>query len=175
MRCSGTGTKRLLIRNVGPTLASFGVTGALTDPQLTLQRYDAATGAYSTVATNDNWGTTTPLSTLTTTTASLGAFALASASADSALLVDLAPGQYTALAGGVGGSTGVALVELYDADTTTPTARLSNIATRGYVGTGNIAIVDRSGRVRKFVDGLIGNAPKRVMEELARLRTEGRP
>ncbi len=45
----------------------------------------------------------------------------------------------------------------------------------GYVGTGNIAIVDRSGRVRKFVDGLSGTAPKRVMEELARLRTEVRP
>ncbi|MBI5688900.1 MAG: lamin tail domain-containing protein [Verrucomicrobia bacterium] len=133
---SGTGTKRLLIRNVGPTLATFGVTGALADPQVTLQRYDATSGGYTTVAANDNWGTTSGLANLTTATASLGAFALAAGSADSALLVDLAPGQYTALAGGANGSTGVALVELYDADTTTPTARLSNIATRGYVGSG---------------------------------------
>jgi hypothetical protein len=133
---SGSGTKRLLIRNVGPTLGAFGVTDALADPQLTLQRYNPATGTYTTVATNDNWGTTPALAALTTTTASLGAFALANGSADSALIVDLAPGQYTATASGANNTTGVALVELYDADATTPTARLSNIATRGFVGTG---------------------------------------
>jgi hypothetical protein len=134
---SGTGTKRLLIRNIGPTLASFGVANALADPQLTLKRYNAATATYSDVAANDNWTTTVALSTLTTTTASLGAFALASGSADAALLVELTPGQYTASAAGVNDGTGVALVELYDADTGTPTARLSNIATRGFVGTGD--------------------------------------
>jgi hypothetical protein len=139
---TGTGTKRLLLRNVGPTLSGFGVSGALADPQLTLKRYDATTGAYVDVATNDNWGTTAALSTLTSTTASLGAFALTSGSADSALLVDLAPGQYSASAGGAGNGTGICLLELYDADTaTTPTAKLNNIATRGFVGTGSNIII----------------------------------
>jgi hypothetical protein len=104
--------------------------------QLTLQRYDPATAAYVTVATNDNWSSTPALAALANTTASLGAFALGSNSADAALLVDLPPGQYTAQAAGTSGTTGIALVELYDADPGTPTARLGNIATRGYVGTG---------------------------------------
>ncbi|MBL9200806.1 MAG: lamin tail domain-containing protein, partial [Opitutaceae bacterium] len=113
---TGTGTKRVLLRNVGPTLGTFGVTGALADPVLTLKRYDPATAAYVDVAGNDNWGTNVPLLTLTTTTASLGAFALATGSGDSALLVDLPPGQYSASAGGANNGTGIALLELYDAD-----------------------------------------------------------
>lgn len=139
---TGAGTKRVLLRNVGPTLATLGVTGALADPQLTLKRYDQATAAYVDVATNDNWGSTTPLLTLTSTTAALGAFALATGSADSALLLDLPPGQYSASAGGANNGTGIALLELYDADTAAaPTAKLNNIATRGFVGTGgNIMI-----------------------------------
>jgi hypothetical protein len=78
---------------------------------------------------------------LTTTTASLGAFALADRSADAALLVDLAPGQYSASAGGANNGTGIALLELYDADATGSTARFSNIATRGFVGTGSDIII----------------------------------
>lgn len=138
---TGTGTKRVLLRNVGPTLASFGVSGALADPQLTLKRYNQATAAYVDVASNDNWSTNAPQLTLTNTTASLGAFALAANSADSALLIDLPPGQYSATAGGANDGSGIALLELYDADATTPTAKLNNIATRGFVGTGgNIMI-----------------------------------
>ncbi|MBL9202231.1 MAG: hypothetical protein JNL39_17100, partial [Opitutaceae bacterium] len=73
---------------------------------------------------------------------SLGAFALATGSGDSALLVDLPPGQYSASAGGANNGTGIALLELYDADPAgSPTAKLNNIATRGFVGTGaNIMI-----------------------------------
>jgi hypothetical protein len=94
------------------------------------------------VASNDNWGSTTVLTTLMSTTASLGAFALTTGSGDSALLVDLPPGQYSATAGGVNDGTGIALLELYDADTAaTPTAKLNNIATRGFVGTGSNIVI----------------------------------
>ena len=45
----------------------------------------------------------------------MGAFALASpASRDAALLVTLQPGSYTAQLSGVGGTTGVALIEIYE-------------------------------------------------------------
>ncbi|MDP3073325.1 MAG: lamin tail domain-containing protein [Opitutaceae bacterium] len=139
---TGTGTKRVLLRNVGPTLAGFGVTGVLADPQLTLKRYDQAAAAYVDVAANDNWGSNTPLLTLISTTASLGAFPLTTSSADSALLVDLPPGQYTASAGGANNGTGIALLELYDADpAAASTAKLNNIATRGFVGTGANIII----------------------------------
>ena len=139
---TGTGTKRVLLRNVGPTLGGFGVSGTLVDPQLTLKRFDPTAGTYVDVASNDNWGSTTALTTLMSTTASLGAFALTTGSGDSALLVDLPPGQYSATAGGVNDGTGIALLELYDADTAaTPTAKLNNIATRGFVGTGSNIVI----------------------------------
>ena len=61
---------------------------------------------------NDNWGGT---SALTTAFSQIGAFALTNnASRDAALLVTLAPGSYTAQVSGTGGTTGVALVEVYE-------------------------------------------------------------
>lgn len=133
---SGTGTKRLLIRAVGPTLTGFGVSGALVDPSLTLKRYNAATQAYVDVTANDNWGTAANAVTLAETTTAVGGFPLAPGAADAAMLVDLAPGQYTAVTGAANNGTGVALVELYDADTG-PGTRLANIATRAFVSTGD--------------------------------------
>ncbi|MBL9212204.1 MAG: lamin tail domain-containing protein [Opitutaceae bacterium] len=137
---SGTGTRRLLVRAVGPTLASFGVGGTLADPQLALKRYDPASGAYVDVVANDNWGTAADAGALASTTVAVGAFALATASADAALLVDLPAGQYSAVASGAGSGTGVTLVELYDHSGGTQ-ARLANLATRGYVGTGGDVLI----------------------------------
>jgi hypothetical protein len=102
---SGTGTRRLLIRAVGPTLAAFGVTGTLADPQLTVFN------GQTVVASNDNWdATATPLATQT----GAGGFALTAASKDAALIVNLAPGSYTAQVSGIANTTGVALVEIYE-------------------------------------------------------------
>ncbi len=137
---AGSASKRLLIRAVGPTLGAFGVSGVLADPNLTLQRYNAATAAYATVATNDNWSAAANAATVTTTTAAVGGFPLGATAADAALLVDLAPGQYTAAVGAANNGTGVALVELYDADSGTPSSRLANLATRAFVGTGDNAV-----------------------------------
>lgn len=137
---AGTGTKRLLIRAVGPTLATFGVGGTLADPQLTLKRYDAATATYVDVTSNDNWGSAANAATIATTTNSVGAFALANGSADAAMVVDLAAGQYSAVASGANNGTGVALVELYD-NSGGSDARLANIATRGYVGVGGDVLI----------------------------------
>lgn len=127
----GTGTKRILLRSVGPGLAS-ALSTFLPDPQLTL--IDQDTGA--TVDANDDWGTNANKATIITTTQDVGAGGLAEDSKDAVLLVDLAPGHYTALAAGVGGQTGIALVEFYDADDA-PTAQLVNMSTRGFVGTGD--------------------------------------
>jgi hypothetical protein len=104
---AGTGTARLLIRAVGPTLAAFGLAGVLADPQLTLFRGSTA------LATNDNWNTQPDAAALAATAAQVGAFPLPAGSRDAALLVTLPPGSYTATVGGVGATTGTALVELY--------------------------------------------------------------
>ncbi|MCX6932890.1 MAG: pectinesterase family protein, partial [Verrucomicrobia bacterium] len=74
---SGTGTKDVLIRGIGPTLAEFGVPGVLADPSLKLQQ-----GAVV-LAENDNWGNAPAL---LAASQSVGAFALAATAKDAALL-----------------------------------------------------------------------------------------
>jgi hypothetical protein len=70
--------------------------------------------------------------------AQLFAFPLPENSADSALLVTLAPGDYTAQATSANGASGVALVEVYDADAagSSGASRLLNASVRAHVGTG---------------------------------------
>ena len=103
---TGNGPKNLLIRGVGLTLGQFGVPGALADPQLALFNSSSVQ-----IGQNDDWGGGASLAAAFT---SVGAFALPAASKDSALLVTLQPGSYTAQVSGVNNSTGVALVEIYE-------------------------------------------------------------
>lgn len=103
---AGTGAKDVLVRAIGPTLGSaFGVTGAASDPQLTLN------AAQTRVAANDNWGGGTDLA---EAFASAGAFALPANSRDAAVVATLVPGNYTVQVSGVGGGTGLVLVEVYE-------------------------------------------------------------
>lgn len=102
---SGGNPVTMLIRGIGPGLTQFGVGGVLANPRL--QLFSGST----LVGDNDNWG---GLAQLSTAAASVGAFALPANSLDSALLVNLQPGGYTAQVIGVGNTTGVALVELYE-------------------------------------------------------------
>ncbi len=129
------GNKTLLLRATGPALAGFGVAGALADPKLEL--YSGSTK----IAENDNWST--PVGTATPVTAAsfsaVGAFGLAAGSLDSALLATLAPGSYTAQVSGVGGGTGVSLIEVYEVGAVG--ARLANISTRAQVGTGGNILI----------------------------------
>lgn len=123
----GTGDKKVLVRAVGPTLATapFNVTGVLTSPRLTLYR------GGTTVATNAGWGGTAALSAAFT---QVGAFPLPTTSADAALLQTLPGGGYTVHVTGPTGARGVALLEVYDADTGSPAVELANISTRAMVG-----------------------------------------
>ncbi|MBI5691115.1 MAG: DUF1566 domain-containing protein [Verrucomicrobia bacterium] len=107
---AGTEPKRLLIRAVGPGLAGFGVGGILADPQLVLYRQ----GAAAPVQQNDDWGSGGGGAAVAAAAAQAGSFPLAAGSRDSALLVVLDPGAYSAQVSGVGGTAGVALLEIYD-------------------------------------------------------------
>jgi hypothetical protein len=106
---SGTGTEELLVRADGPALTQYGVTGVLGAP--TLSVYDAAG---TLVASNTGWGTGSGASQIPGVTSSVGAFPLVAGSADCALIVNLQPGGYTIQISGVGGTTGVALAEIYE-------------------------------------------------------------
>jgi hypothetical protein len=105
---SGSESKRVLIRGVGPTLSTLGVPGTLADPQLHVIR-QGAPAATATVASNDNWDAA-----LASTFSGIGAFGLTAGSRDAALVVTLPPGSYTAQVSGVGNTTGVAIVEVYE-------------------------------------------------------------
>ncbi len=102
----GAAPLRLLVRAVGPSLARFGVDGLLADPVLTIRPL----GDDAILARNDDWGGAAEL---LQAFAAVGAFGLSSdASRDSAVVVELPPGGYTAVVSGSG--EGVALVELYE-------------------------------------------------------------
>ena len=141
---TGTKSKQVLLRAVGPGLAAFGVPGTLADPILTLQ---TAASVPVAVATNDNWETPTTTSpaaaaTVSATAARVGAFALPAGSKDAVILATLPPGGYTALVSSPDGSTGVVLLEAYDADSPLdPAIKLANLSTRGFVGTGGNIII----------------------------------
>lgn len=100
---AGQGTVRLLIRGIGPSLAGFGVPGVLADPKLEV----SAVGG-SPVGGNDNWEPS-----LAPIFGSVGAFALSPGSRDSAVVLTLQPGGYTAQVSGINGGTGEALIEVY--------------------------------------------------------------
>lgn len=109
----GPAPKRLLIRAVGPTLGAFGVATALPDTVLTLFN---STGTQ--LATNDDWGTragtAATAAEIAAAAASVGAFALPNGSRDSALLLTLPEGSYTAQVTGNGTTEGVILLEIYE-------------------------------------------------------------
>lgn|GEM_PF-639984 len=105
----GTAPKRVLIRAAGPSLTQFGVTTALTRPALALF---SAAGAV--LAQNSGWSTSADASTIADASARVGAFAFGATSADAALIVNLAPGAYTAQVTGVAGATGTTLLEVYE-------------------------------------------------------------
>ncbi len=151
---AGTTPRPVLIRAIGPTLGSFGVPDTLTDPRLELYRGSTK------LSENDNWSATTSTGEVAATTARLGGFALVAGSADSALLLTLDPGAYTAQVGAPAGAAGgTALVEVYDAGSTptpgAPAPRLINIATRGRLATTEDTLI--AGIV------VTGNAPKRLL------------
>ena len=98
----GQTSKQVLVRAIGPELHSHNITGELRDPTLSL--YDVNGTA---LRTNDNWHNAPNHAQIQTT-------GLApNDNRESAILMSLAPGNYTAIVRGVNGTTGVALIEVY--------------------------------------------------------------
>jgi len=130
---SGSDPMQLLLRGIGPGLASFGVADVLTQPQLNLYN---STGTL--LATNAGWGGDADLA---AAFSAVGAFSLSTSSADSALLLPEIGGAYTAQVTGLIGGQGNALAEIYDADTASPAQHLINVSARGTVGTGAAILI----------------------------------
>jgi len=95
----------VVVRALGPSLASFGVSQPLSDPVLTI--YDSKGSA---IASNDNWQDDN-------NAPDVQRNGLAPPNAlESALVLHLPAGAYTAIVRGANGATGNALVEVYDLD-----------------------------------------------------------
>ena len=133
----GTQSKEAIIRAIGPELIPFGVPDPLADP--TLELHDS-TGAL--IAFNDNWVTTIIGGIITTDqVAAIRASGYAPTDVrESAMIVNLPPGNYTAIVRGVDNTMGVGLVDVYDLSGTTISI-LGNISTRAFVQTGDDVMI----------------------------------
>src|SRR6266498_4519 len=133
----GMQSKMVIIRAIGPELTPFGIPDPLADP--TLELHDS-TGAL--IASNDNWGTTIIGGIITSdqVTDIVDSGYAPGDVRESAMIVTLPPGNYTAIVRGVANMTGVALVEVYDLSPA-PNSILGNISTRSFVQTGDNVMI----------------------------------
>jgi len=98
------GSMQIVVRGLGPTLAAppFNIAGALADPVVTLVDQNGTV-----VKTNDNWKNTQQ--------AAIQATGLAPPNdLESAMVVTVVTGRYTAILSGKNGGTGIGLVEVYN-------------------------------------------------------------
>jgi hypothetical protein len=136
----GLSPKTVVVRAIGPSLANYGVANPLANPKLQLYF------GQNPIRANDDWTTGA-------SAATIQAIGLAPSDArESAMLLTLQPGAYTAVMSSLGG-TGVALVEIYEIDR--EDIPLINISTRGHVGT------DFDVMIGGFV--ITGNSPQTVV------------
>jgi hypothetical protein len=126
-------TKKIIVRAIGPSLITFGITDALADPTLEIHN-----STNDTIATNNDW-VATEVGGIITSDQSIEILASGLAPGDnleSAIIAHLDPGSYTAIVRGVGGTVGTGIVDAYDLSAESP-ARLANVATRGLIQPGD--------------------------------------
>jgi hypothetical protein len=102
-------SSNVLVLAIGPSLIPFGISNALGNPRLELH------DGNGTLAGNDDWQTTQIGGVIATDqSAAIQDSGLAPGnSAESAIMATLAPGNYTAIAQGVNGETGVGIIEVF--------------------------------------------------------------
>ena len=126
---SGTDSKEVIVRGLGPSLTVNGVPlpDPLADPAIDL--YQGAT----LIMSNNNWKDSQE--------AEIEATGIPPTDdLEAAIVATLAPGSYTAILRGNDGGTGNGLVEVYDLDTTVKST-LANTSTRGLVQTGDNVLI----------------------------------
>lgn len=139
----GDGPKTVLIRGMGPSLASSLSTKILADPELTLV---SGVNLDRPLVYNDDWRDTDEASIIT-------AGLPPAFDTESAIVIRLEPGAYSAILSGVNSTTGFGLIEVYEADFLKNT-RMINISTRTFVQEGD----------KRMIGGFIirGDMPARV-------------
>jgi len=120
---TGSDSKQVIIRGLGPTLRSFGVSDALQNPVLELH------SGTSLMSRNDDWQSAA-------SAAQIPMNYRPADSHESAVMTTLPPGAYTTVVSGKNGTTGNGLLEVYST-----LSGLSNVSTRGFVGTGDHVLI----------------------------------
>jgi hypothetical protein len=126
---TGTDPKTIVLRALGPSLSAYGLSGVLSDPVLKVYN-----SSRTLIATNDDWQSD-PNQLVVEANGLAPANPLESATAQT-----LAPGAYTVTVTGKDATTGISLVELYDLSALSH-SKLENMSTRGFVGTGDDALI----------------------------------
>lgn len=119
----GNANKPVLLRGIGPSLVNSNVPAAsvLNDPMLELRGPDGAL-----ITSNDNWKDSPQRPQIEGTPFE------PTDDREAVIVATLAPGAYTAILSGVGGTNGIGLVEIYDNNQAVD-SDLANISTRGFV------------------------------------------
>ncbi|HEY9480719.1 MAG TPA: hypothetical protein VIR98_00625 [Candidatus Paceibacterota bacterium] len=130
-------SKQLLIRGVGPGLAQFGITNAMSDPQLVLYEQGRET------ASNNDWGSTAAE---TAAFNQVGAFKLPQGSKDAVISINLpvATGSmrsFTVTLEDRSNQGGVGLIEVYDVQRDTTALEIVNLSLMGTSGNGEDALI----------------------------------
>jgi hypothetical protein len=125
---TGTAPKHVLLRVIGPSLTQVGVPDALANPMLELYGPGDLV-----MMSNDNWRDTQE--------AAIQATGIPPTdNMESAIDATLAPGAYTAIVRGLGNTSGVALIEVYDLNPAAD-SKLANLSTRAFVSTGDNIVI----------------------------------
>jgi hypothetical protein len=128
---TGSAPKKVILRAIGPSLTANNqpLPGRLTDPTLTL--FD---GDGNPLFSNDDWMNSPQKQEIIDTKIP------PDDPKESAIIATLQPGNYTAIMSGANGATGIGVVELFALDQSVP-ANLANIATRGFVESGDNVMI----------------------------------
>jgi hypothetical protein len=128
---SGNAPKAVVLRGLGPSLISFGISAGalLQDPVLELH---GASGAL--IASNDNWKESLQRSQIE------GTIFQPTDDREAVILATLPPAAYTVILSGAGGTKGIGLVEVYDNNQAVDSV-LANISTRGFVRLGDEVMI----------------------------------
>jgi hypothetical protein len=127
---SAAKTKRIIVRGIGPSLqvGSVPLAGRLMDPAIELHN-----SAGATILANDDWRSSQQAEILSTGLAP-------SNNKEAALIAVLPPGEYTVILRGVGATTGIGLIEVYDLDGSLD-PDLGNLSARADVETGDSILI----------------------------------
>jgi hypothetical protein len=128
---TGNTSKDVVVRGLGPSLVNSNVPAAtlLNNPFLELHGPNG-----SLITSNDDWITSPQRSQFE------GTVFQPTDNRESVILATLQPGNYTAILSGVGQTTGIGLVEVYDKNQATDST-LANISTRGFVQVGDNVMI----------------------------------